>query len=88
MLGTFGLDFGPGEDATAFGPGIVVIREVADEFRLLEDEIVLLGAVVPAQVLAEPSLDSQNRFYGVVWLYAVSCGTRRPYPTGATALNG
>ena len=24
----------------------------------------------------------------VFGLYAVSCGTRRPYPTGATALNG
>ena len=26
--------------------------------------------------------------YGSHGLYAVSCGTRRPYPTGATALNG
>jgi Domain of unknown function (DUF4345) len=33
---------------------------------------VLLGAVVPADVLEEPSLNSQNRFYGVVFaLYGV-----------------
>ena len=33
---------------------------------------VLLGAVVPTQVLAEASLDSQNRFYGAVFaLYGV-----------------
>ncbi|MCB0125506.1 MAG: DUF4345 domain-containing protein, partial [Caldilineaceae bacterium] len=33
---------------------------------------VLLGAKLPAQVLADPALDSQNRFYGVAFtLYGV-----------------
>ena len=29
----------------------------------------LLGAVVPAEALTEPSLDSQNRFYGVSFAF-------------------
>jgi hypothetical protein len=32
----------------------------------------LLGAKVPADAMADPALDSQNRFYGAAfWLYAV-----------------
>ncbi|MBI5254853.1 MAG: DUF4345 family protein [Burkholderiales bacterium] len=46
----------------------------------------LLGARVPAEVMADPVLDSQNRFYGVsfmlngvlLWLVATDVGRYRP----------
>jgi Domain of unknown function (DUF4345) len=53
-----------------FAPVFILVALLHLAFGLNAE--VLLGAAVPAQVLAEPTLNSQNRFYGVAFaLYGV-----------------
>ena len=53
-----------------FAPVFVLVALLHLVFGLNAE--VLLGAAVPVQILAEPTLNSQNRFYGVAFaLYGV-----------------